>query len=64
MQEAKSGEIKLAGDEPLVVEAMLRALYEGDYVGIEEKEEFLENPLVFHAKVSSIQLRSIGFAPS
>jgi len=52
--EAKSGEIKLAGDEPLVVEAMLQALYEGDYVGIEEKEEFLENPLVFHVKVYAI----------
>ncbi|OXV07803.1 hypothetical protein Egran_04433, partial [Elaphomyces granulatus] len=53
-KEAKSGEIKLAGDEPLVVEAMLQALYDGDYVGIEEKEEFLENPLVFHAKVYAI----------
>jgi len=52
--EAKSGEIILAGDEPLVVEAMLQALYEGDYVEIEEKEEFLENPLVFHAKVYAI----------
>lgn len=29
-------------------------MYEGDYVGIEEKEEFLENPLVFHAKVYAI----------
>jgi len=64
MQEANSGVIKLPDDEPLVVEAMLRALYEEDYIEIEKEEEFLENPLVFHAKVSSIQLHSIVFAPS
>jgi hypothetical protein len=50
LQEAKSGEIELDGDELLVVEAMIRAIYEADYAVVEQNEEFLENPLIFHAK--------------
>jgi hypothetical protein len=35
---------------------MIRAIYEADYAVIEQKDAYLENPLVFHAKARPIQL--------
>jgi len=35
----------------VVVLAMLQAMYDGVYLEAEAKKEYVDNPLVFHAKV-------------
>lgn len=33
------------------LEAMIRAIYEADYTSGEKNENFLDNPLIFYAKI-------------